>query len=233
MRLLIDAGVSGIRTESRLAMHGIDIRSVDAVLISHDHADHVSAMGALHRKYGLPVYITPATFEYVAGTKRPGRFSTVHFFEAGEVLSFGRTSVETLPTPHDGVDASVFVVCVRDKRLGILTDLGCVTPSLRAVVRTLDAVYLESNYDDEMLENGPYPARLKVRIKGQGGHISNLEAASLLRESRQRLQWACLSHLSGENNSPEIALQSCRAHLPEDFPLFAASRTAVGDMHFI
>lgn len=229
-RLLIDAGISGVRTANRLAHHQIDIRRVDGVIISHDHTDHVAAMGALHRKFGLRIFATPTTFEHIARYKRQGRFSEVCYFTPGETLSFGKTTVETLPTPHDGVDGSAFVICGDGRRFGVLTDLGHVTSGLEAVMKTLDAVLIESNYDADMLETGPYPPKLKARIKGKGGHLSNLETAQLLSASQGRLQWACLAHLSEENNTKEAAIETSRALLPPDFPLYIADRYSVSDV---
>ena len=111
--------------------------------------------------------------------------------------------METIPTPHDGVDGVVFVVDDGKHRLGILTDLGHVFADLEAVIGSLDAVLLESNYDPDMLANGPYPEWLKERIEGPGGHISNLEAAELLlKAASKRMKWACLAHLSHDNNTP-------------------------------
>ena len=113
------------------------------------------------------------------------------------------------PTPHDGVDGSAFVISSGSKKLGILTDLGHVFNELSDIVSSLDAVFIESNYDPAMLSNGPYPAFLKKRIQGPKGHLSNRESAELLQAGSQ-LKWACLAHLSECNNSPEVAL---RTHL--------------------
>ena len=230
IRLLFDAGISGIRAKQRLARFGRRIEDVDAVVISHDHSDHTSTMGVFHRKFGLPIWVTPATFA-AAGQRRPlGKIERVNHFKAGATLSFragggqngngarsngarsngngGDVLVETIPTPHDGADGVAFVVEHDGRRLGILTDLGHRFDGLSAVVGSLDAVLLESNYEPEMLKQGPYPEFLKARIRGSGGHISNRESAKLLCDSGERLQWACLAHLSADNNSPEVAVQT-------------------------
>ena len=218
VRLLFDAGISGRRAKERLARFGRRIENVDAVVISHDHSDHTSTMGVFHRKFGLPIWVTRATFE-AAGRRRPlGKIERVNYFKAGAKLSFaaggrqnsngGKVLVETIPTPHDGADGVAFVVEHDGRRLGILTDLGHRFEELNAVVGSLDAVLLESNYEPEMLKHGPYPEFLKARIRGSGGHISNRESAKLLCDSGERLQWACLAHLSADNNSPEVAVQT-------------------------
>ena len=185
VKLLFDAGISGIQAKERLALHGRDVASVDAVLISHDHVDHSRSMGIFHRKFGLPIYVTAKTYR-AASRYGLGEIDDLRHFCAGETLRFGKVTVETISTPHDGVDGVVFVVDDGKHRLGILTDLGHVFGDLEGVIGSLDAVLLESNYDPDMLANGPYPDWLKERIEGPGGHISNFEAAELLRVSRLR-----------------------------------------------
>jgi phosphoribosyl 1,2-cyclic phosphodiesterase len=226
VRLLFDAGISGIQAEKRLAAHGRDIRKVDALIISHDHADHIRCAGVFQRKYGLPVYVTPKTLDAAVSISSLGCLTNVLHFRSGGTLRFGDVSVETIPTPHDGTDGAAFVVNAAGKRLGILTDLGHVFDGLGRVVASLDAVFIESNYDPEMLTNGPYPLFLKRRIKGPGGHISNREAAELLRMAGVGLKWACLAHLSEQNNSPDVALRTHREVLSAAFPLHIASRYA-------
>jgi phosphoribosyl 1,2-cyclic phosphodiesterase len=140
-------------------------------------------------------------------------------------------SIHTIPTPHDGEDGVAFVIDDGMHRLGILTDLGHVFQDLGRTIASLDGVFLESNYDPEMLANGPYPRFLKMRIKGPGGHISNREAAELLAGAADgRLQWACLAHLSAENNSPDLALKTHREVLGHDLSLCVASRYGVSEV---
>ena len=225
VRLLLDAGISGIRAQERLAGHGRDISRVDAVVISHDHSDHVRSMGIFQRKFGLPVYVTPETFRVASLSCRLGKIDDCRHFEAGATLDFGTVSVETIPTPHDGVDSVAFVVDDGSRRVGILTDLGHVFDGLEAVVGSLDAVLIESNYDPRMLADGPYPEFLKDRIRGPAGHLSNIEAARLLHDATDgRLRWACLGHLSEQNNEPQTALHTHRKVLGRRLPLHVASR---------
>ncbi len=224
VRLLFDAGISGRRTAERLALHGQDVRRVDAVIISHDHIDHVRCAGVLARKFNLPVWMTPATLR-AAGRYALGRIDRLHGFRAGQTLRFGPVRVQTLPTPHDAADPLAFVVCAAGRRLGILTDLGHVFPGLGQALGELDAAFLESNYDPEMLEAGPYPAALKRRIRGQSGHLSNFEAAELVASAGNgRLQWVALSHLSEINNTPELALETHRAIARTARPAHVAGR---------
>ena len=210
VRLLLDAGISGKRTAERLAAAGRDVRDVDAVIISHDHADHIRCAGILQRKFHLPVYMTEQTHR--AGQRYGlGVMSDLRTFKAGQTLEFGPVTVETHPTPHDATDPVSFVIVTQRRRLGVLTDLGHVFGGLDRLLRRLDAVFLESNYDPDMLAGGPYPAFLKQRITGEAGHISNVEAAELVaRAAAGRLQWVALAHLSETNNAPRLATDTHR-----------------------
>jgi phosphoribosyl 1,2-cyclic phosphodiesterase len=231
MRLLFDAGISGVAAERRLAEHGRRISGVDAVIISHDHADHAKFAGVYNRKYGLPLYMTENTLAAADRRCGLGPLGAVKFFEAGRAVSFGPLSVRTISTPHDGKDGVIFIVESGEKRLGIMTDLGHVFDRLVSEVASLDAVFMESNYDSAMLAAGPYPAFLKRRIVGPGGHISNIESAQLL-DCGKRLKWACLSHLSEQNNDPGVALRTHQGVLGERIKLYTASRNyATGLFH--
>jgi phosphoribosyl 1,2-cyclic phosphodiesterase len=227
VRLLFDAGICGSDAERRLASIGRNIRDVQALIISHDHSDHIRSAGVYQRKFGIPLYITPRTLDVAQRRHDLGRLSDVRLFLAGGVIHVEGVTVETVPTPHDGADGSVFVVSSLGKRLGIMTDLGYVFDGLAPIVETLDAVFLESNHDEVMLDSGPYPASLKRRIRGEGGHISNVESAGLLRAG-QRLRWACLSHLSEKNNDPRLALRTHRSMNGPDLPLYVAQRNRCG-----
>jgi phosphoribosyl 1,2-cyclic phosphodiesterase len=230
-KLLFDAGISGVCAEERLAAHGRDIRSVDALIISHNHSDHISAAGVFQRKFGIPLYVTQRCLSAAQMRCSLGKLKEVHHFRSGSCIRIGGVSVHTIPTPHDGEDGVVFVIDDGEHRIGVLTDLGHVFQDLGRTIASLDAVLLESNYDPEMLANGPYPRYLKARIKGPGGHISNLEAAELLAASAgTRLRWACLGHLSGENNSPDVALRTHHEVLGHDLTLCVASRYGVSEV---
>lgn len=225
MRLLFDAGISGKQAQLRLAKHRRDIRDVQAVLISHEHSDHSRSLGIFQRKFDLPIYVTPRTL-LQAGTRGSlGKLRQIEHFSAGSSLRFGHVTVETIPTPHDGVDGVAFVVDDGQQRLGILTDLGHIFCGLPELLGSLDALYLESNYDPQMLASGWYPAHLKRRIRGPAGHLSNEEAATLVSVATNgRLRWLCLAHLSQENNTPERALAAHRQLLGDRIPIHIADR---------
>lgn len=229
VRLLVDAGVSGVQAERRLAAAGVDIRTVDALLVSHDHSDHVRCAGVFQRKYKIPILATEKTLDAAERWSPLGRLFDVRPFTSGDTVRLGPLSIETVRTPHDAADGVGFVVDDGRRRLGVLTDLGHVFDGLAQLVSSLDAVLLESNHDVAMLEGGPYPAFLKSRIRGPAGHISNDEAAALLRGAApRRMAWACLAHLSHENNTPRLALETHRALGAKGLQLHVASRSAAG-----
>lgn len=225
VKLLFDAGITGSQAAERLSAFGRDIRDVDALIISHDHSDHVRHAGVYQRKYGTPVYITRRTLGSSSGKYAMGKLNNINYFNAGETINFNNVSVQTVPTPHDAADSSAFVVSSGHKRLGIMTDLGHAFRELSTIIPTLDGIFIESNYDPDMLASGPYPAFLKQRIQGPEGHLSNREAAELLLTGG-RLKWACLAHLSSNNNNPEAALRTHREIVGDRLSLFTASRFA-------
>lgn len=227
VRLLFDAGISGQQALLRMAEHGRDIRDVDALIISHDHNDHIRCAGIFQRKFGLPIYVTRRTLE---ATWSPlGRLRDVRYFRAGDVLRFGHVNVYTIPTPHDAADPVVFVVEHDGRRLGIFTDLGHPFTGLPGLLRSVDAAYVESNYDPQMLATGPYSPALKARIRGPGGHLSNVESAEVLRRSLPK-QWVMLAHLSEQNNQPQLALETHHSHVGRDYPFGVASRYQVSPL---
>lgn len=224
VQLLFDAGLSGSLTVERLQDAGIDIATIQGIIISHDHSDHIKGVGVLHRRYGIPVWMTRGTYVRATDKKRIGRIGDPNLFHAEDTLSFGKVSVETLATTHDAADGVCFVVDNGKFRLGIMTDLGCRFLGLREAVAGLDGILLESNYDPDMLKNGRYPEELQQRIRSDQGHLSNEEAAELLHKAGKKLRWACLGHLSEENNEPALALQTHRTILGRSLPLLTASR---------
>ncbi len=224
-RLLFDAGLSGVRLAERAAMRGVDLDRLDALLLSHNHGDHVGGAGVIHRRHGVKLFATRGTWRATRG--RAGRVDAPGLFRAGETLTFGGTRVYTIPTPHDGVEGVAFVVESEGHRLGILTDLGHPFAELEDTVGTLDAAYIEANYDPEMLETGPYPYHLKDRIAGSGGHLSNEECVDLaLSAASGRLKLLVLSHLSGENNSPAAARTAAEPLLAAGVTVRLAGRSA-------
>jgi phosphoribosyl 1,2-cyclic phosphodiesterase len=232
VRLLFDAGISAREIMGRLARHDRNIRRLTAVLISHEHCDHTRGAGVLQRKFKVPVYLTMPTHRAIGDSLGP--LGDVRYFLSGDTLTFGDVQVHTLRTPHDAVDGVAFVVEHAGRRLGIFSDLGHPFAALRTALDSVDAAYLESNYDPHMLANSEYPARLKERIRGDSGHLSNEEAAELLRgcTARERA-WVALAHLSQVNNHPDVALETHRRVLGPAYPLFVAGRHAVTEIRTV
>jgi len=230
VKLLFDAGIPGSAAEQRLKLRGRDIRDVDALIISHDHGDHIRHAGVFQRKYGIPIHVSPATFEAATQKMPLGKIKEIKHFNPGQSLGFDGVTIETIPTQHDAAEGSVFVVCAEGKRLGVITDVGHAFDGLGEVVESLDGVFIESNYDPVMLDRGRYPVWLKDRITGPYGHISNHECGTLLRHYGKRLGWACLSHLSENNNTPALALRTVRQTLGDGLPLHLASRYGPTDV---
>ncbi|MDR3198813.1 MAG: MBL fold metallo-hydrolase [Planctomycetaceae bacterium] len=228
VRLLIDAGITASRTVERLTHFGIDIASVQGIVISHAHSDHICGAGVLHRRYKIPVWLTQGTYNQVTTpskiSRKLGKLQEPRIFHAGESLQFENLTIETISTPHDAPDSVCFVFDDGLTRLGIMTDLGCHFLGLGEVVETLDAILLESNYDEKMLETGAYPEELKQRIQGDGGHLSNTESAGLIRKHGKKLRWVCLGHLSENNNTPEKTLDTHRKIIGNHLDIFIASR---------
>lgn len=224
-RLLFDAGISGRQAQLRMQQYGRDIKQVHALIISHDHNDHIRSAGIFNRKFKLPLYLTRRTFGAAINL---GSLSKVNHFRPGQTLLFGRTKVHTIPTPHDGVDGVAFVIEQGAKRLGIFTDLGYVFDGLPTWFETVDAAYLESNYDPQLLKTGDYPAWLKQRISGCGGHLSNPEASQLARACCRRLKQLTLAHLSEHNNTPELALKLAETQAQGRYAVKVAPRHGPG-----
>ncbi|MDR2117530.1 MAG: MBL fold metallo-hydrolase [Planctomycetaceae bacterium] len=228
IRLLIDAGMTASRTVERLSHVGVDISSIRGIVISHAHSDHICGAGVLHRRYKIPVWLTQGTYRHVTTpskiARKLGKLQEPHIFQAGETLRFGDLTIETISTPHDAPDSVCFVFDDGLVRLGIMTDLGCCFLGLGEVVETLDAILLESNYDEKMLETGAYPEELKQRIRSDIGHLSNVESAKLIQKHGKKLRWVCLGHLSEQNNTPEKTLATHQKMIGNHLDIFIASR---------
>lgn len=231
VRILFDAGLSASQVEQRLSAHGRTAMGADALFISHDHYDHVRCAGIYTRKFDVPLYITERTLGASRRNITPGWDMDLEHFRSGSSVKVGHLTVETVGTPHDAADGVVFVVDDGRHRLGICTDVGHVFGDLKSLVKSVDGLFLESNYDEAMLAQGPYPQRLKDRISGSRGHISNREAAELVENNATgRLQWLCLAHLSDKNNTPKKALALHRSALGSELPIQMTSRSHATDI---
>lgn len=203
-RVLIDAGLSAREAKKRLAAIGEDIAALDAILVTHEHSDHVSGLLAISRGSGrnIPVYVTYGSAEYIDwGEKSP----QVERFQAGCSFTVGEFDVSSFTIPHDAADPVGYTLSAAGIKVAIATDLGYVTESLRVHLRGSDVVLLESNHDLEMLRVGPYPWSVKQRVMGRRGHLSNEVAAEFIRNDLDgRVSTLILGHISEHNNHPEL-----------------------------
>ncbi|MFP4032944.1 MAG: MBL fold metallo-hydrolase [Desulfococcaceae bacterium] len=210
--VLVDAGLSGAEIQRRMARRGLSPENLDAVLVTHEHGDHVRGVGVLARRFGLPVYLSPGAARALDG--RLGTIADLRHFRAGEAFPLGSLTVHPFATSHDAADPVGFTLAGGNRRLGIATDLGMATQLVRHHLRGCSAVILETNHDPDLLMNGPYPWRLKQRVRGRSGHLSNGDARDLLLDIlHARLSHVVLGHLSEENNRPELALALIREAL--------------------
>ncbi len=207
-KILIDAGISFKTLSERVNLLGLDLYNVHGLFISHDHSDHVSSCGVLQRKLSTKVFISPKTYSHVE--HHLGKVENIIHFKPGDTIDIKRLKVRSIETPHDGVEPCIFIIEDGKTKVGIMTDLGHGFPKLKQVLSTLDILFFESNYDEKMLEeNTEYPEYLKVRITSGSGHISNTLSAELINNNTDgKLKYLVLSHLSGSNNTEDLALNT-------------------------
>lgn len=202
--ILLDAGLSGVEIQRRMASRGLDPRDLDAIVVSHEHNDHVSAVGVLARRFKLPVYINPRT---LGAAGRLGALPEAVDFRDGASFHINTLKIRPFSTSHDAADPAGFTVERNGRKIAIATDLGIVTAMVREHLRGADILIIEANHDPNMLINGPYSWPLKQRIRGRRGHLSNQETRELLKAVvHPGLQHVILAHLSETNNTPQKAL---------------------------
>lgn len=212
--VLFDAGKSYGETAGRMARIGKNIRDVNGIVLSHAHADHYLGIGPIARRLHIPVYVRKEV--YSACRWRLGPVDVRHF-DGG--FRIGELAVTPVETAHD-VASCGFVV----GRFGIFTDTGRITAPMREVIADLDAIVLESNYDEEMLMNGPYPRHLKERIASERGHLSNEAAGDFICRYGKHLSMVFLAHISEMNNSAERVRETFES-INEDQPYVVCSRS--------
>ena len=207
--ILVDAGLSCRELIKRLANIGVKGGRLDALVITHEHSDHVKGAGPISRRFGIPVYVNSPTLDRCR--KALGNISSHVPVHTGQEISINDILVETFTKCHDAADPMGLIVSSNGSRLGIVTDLGRSTRLVEDRLRTCQTVILEFNHDDDMLEQGPYPLYLKRRIKGPEGHLSNRQAGGLLKTiSHKELNRVVLAHISKINNLPEKAYNEAK-----------------------
>lgn len=206
-RVVVDAGLCGRELTSRLEAVGADADSLDAILVTHNHRDHISGVGVMARRYNIPVYSAYKTTK--ASERVWGKIDNISEIEAGNLFSINGLEFYPFSTPHDSAHSVGFIFKAGEKKGGIVTDLGFVTRLVRESLKNCNILVVESNHDEDMLIDGPYPWHLKQRIKGREGHLSNRDCADLLDDIyHDGLQKVVLAHLSEENNRHDLAYNS-------------------------
>jgi len=208
--VLVDAGISCREIEKRMKRLNLSMQKVKAVFVSHEHTDHIRGLHSLVKKYFLPVYITTPTL----------RFGRLHFqydvarnFSAHETIAVGDLKITAFPKLHDASDPYSFTVSYNNINVGVFTDIGLPCENVIKHFQQCHAAFLEANYDDEMLDKGNYPYHLKKRIRGERGHLSNKQALELFKRHRPPfMTHLVLSHLSQNNNSPELVKELFTQH---------------------
>lgn len=202
-RILIDAGFGPREMTRRLERLGITVADIDAVLVTHEHSDHIGGAHACCSRFDWKVLMTAGTW---AASSRGGADGCLRLFDSHQSFDFGDLSVQPFPVPHDAREPVQFVIGDGSVRLGVLTDAGHVTPHMVAMLNGCDAIVLECNHDAILLANGSYPQALKRRIAGALGHLDNAAAGSLMAQiDRTKLRHVIAAHLSEQNNTPELA----------------------------
>ncbi|NLJ94680.1 MAG: MBL fold metallo-hydrolase [Clostridiaceae bacterium] len=236
-RIIVDCGLNGKNFTNSLAEIGETPANIDGIVITHEHSDHVSGLGVILRRYKIPVYLTEKTFEAIQ--PRLGKFenSLINFILPEGKFTINDQQIESFLVPHDAPETLAYRFITSNGDISVCTDIGAVTPEVLTKIKKSRLVFLESNYDLEMLTNGPYPYYLKERIKNGGGHLSNGQCGdTLCHLVNSGTEQITLAHLSAQNNIPALAeltsvqaLEEIEAEQNKDYLLQVAKRNQVSN----
>ena len=214
-KLLIDCGASGKKICEALASINSSIEDIDAILITHEHSDHVQSLGLLSKKYNIPIYINEETFNALSNAQKEKiSEDKINFFINDKEFYFNDLTIKPFSIPHDAANPCGYNIHNGKRKISIATDLGHINDSILNNLKNSSFILLESNYDPSILQVSKYPYSLKERIKGPKGHLSNETAGKLISAlSSNELKEVMLGHLSKENNFPELAYQTVTEEL--------------------
>ena len=216
VRLIVDAGVTAKRLRELMNMIDVSPEGLDAILVTHEHSDHVSGIGVLSRKYDIPVYAAAACWEHMPASIGEIAAKNIRVFEPDRDFYLKQLCVHPFSTPHDAAHAVGYSFVHDGKKLSIMTDIGHVSNRMLDAVAESNLILLEANHDVDMLKAGSYPYSLKMRILSSRGHLCNEDAGLVLQKLHDRgVRNAILGHLSQDNNTPELALVTVQALLEE------------------
>lgn len=228
-KILIDCGLNGKRTKAALENFNIDIADLDAILITHEHGDHIAGLKVIASRYDIPVFANSETAKAIVSYC--GQRPKFKIFATGESFEIGDLLIHPFSVPHDTVDPVMFTIACEGLKLGFCTDLGFATTLVKSRLEGCDYIYLEANHDPELVRTCSRPQVYKQRVLGRNGHLSNQACAHLILDViHPGLKGVTLAHLSSECNSAEIAYQTVSEILKErgyDLPIAVAEREAV------
>ncbi len=229
--VLVDVGLSCKETELRMLRLNLKMDSVKAIFITHEHSDHIRGLPVLAKKYQLPVYITPSTL--LSGKQQIPQH-LLNTFSAYQPIQFGSLEVVAFPKKHDAAEPHSFIIRCNGITVGVFTDIGQHCDDVIRNFSECHAVFLEANYDEQMLNNGRYPYFLKNRIRGGNGHLSNTQALALFKTHRSAfLSHLFLSHLSKDNNCPDLVHRMFSEHAGGTEIIVASRYQETGLYHII
>jgi phosphoribosyl 1,2-cyclic phosphodiesterase len=233
--ILVDAGLSGIEIQRRMQAAGLNVADLNAIVVSHEHSDHVRGVGVMARRYGLPVHISEETERALGASV--GRLPRICHFQIGRPFTIGKLQIHPFSTSHDACDPAGFTIGGNGHKIGIATDLGIATGMVKEHLKNCALLILEANHDPAMLIQGPYPWPLKQRIQGRSGHLSNIDSGELLETlSHDGLCHVILAHLSETNNTPEKARETIEQAIQAGncrFRIHVACQDCCGEVVFL
>jgi phosphoribosyl 1,2-cyclic phosphodiesterase len=226
-KILIDAGISGKATRERLEELDVDISTLDAIFVTHDHRDHIQGVKVLSNRYNLPIITNADTANGISSV-----FPTLtnfKIFTTGEMFTFKDIEVHPFRIQHDTADPVGFTINTMGYKLGFCTDIGFVTSLVKVHLQKCDYLYIESNHQPSMVHACPRPQTYKQRVLSRFGHLSNEDCGKLLKEIKhEELKHVHLAHLSEECNHPEVAMKYAKEALGENFPISIATQKKRG-----
>ncbi len=241
--ILIDAGIGVRNIKKHLSSISVTFDTIRAVFVTHDHADHIKAIGYLGEKLNIPIYSTQKVHVGINRSYCVTRKLTqcVRYIEKGDTVQIEDFAISAFEVPHDGIDNIGYCIQINGKTFCFLTDLGHITPVAAEYICKANYLILEANYDEEMLKMGSYPYHLKQRISGPNGHLSNSAAAEFLAENyTEHLKYIWLCHLSKDNNHPELAYKTVELKLRnkgviigKDVNLVALKRSVPSELYIL
>jgi phosphoribosyl 1,2-cyclic phosphodiesterase len=214
--ILIDAGISATSIRKFLKDMGISMQTIMGVLITHNHIDHIRGLEVLTRRNNLPAFTTSKVRESILSPKSKISRESISEIPLQKKFHLAGFDIEAFPVCHDAPETIGFHICAGDKKITIVTDLGHICPTSAPYIKEANLLVIESNYDEQMLVNGQYPHFLKARIRSDHGHLGNHQTAAFLADNiHGNLDHICLAHLSKNNNTPELVLQTLQQTFSE------------------